>query len=161
MFCGFLCPFGLTQDIVYKLSEKIHLPKINRNEKMMKAINILSKIFLIFFLCGFITLTIFIVFFPSTLAKLNFPYIIIFVVIGIVSVILGLLARRLFCNFCPYGLFIGLFKKLNLFKVKKNCNKCSYCGACYESCPMKIKSIYLPFVVIVCAITIIQKAFFY
>ena len=37
---------------------------------------------------------------------------------------------------------MGLFKRFNLFKLKKDCTSCTECGACYHACPMRIKSIY-------------------
>ena len=37
---------------------------------------------------------------------------------------------------------MGIFQKFNLFHLKKDCMACTECGACYEACPMRIKSIY-------------------
>lgn len=47
-----------------------------------------------------------------------------------------------FCNICPLGLFIGLFSKISIFKIRKNCQSCTECGGCYDACPMGIKEIY-------------------
>lgn len=143
LFCGFLCPAGFFQDLSYKFSEKIHFPKIYRNTKLMKIINVFSVMFLVFFLLGITTLTIFILFFPGILAKANFPFLVPVSILGAICIICGLFARRFFCNLCPYGSFIGLFEKLNLFKLNKNNDLCSKCGACYDVCPMRIKEIYL------------------
>ena len=50
--------------------------------------------------------------------------------------------RRLFCNICPLGYLVGLFHRLSPFRIKKDCTACTECGACYEACPMGIKTIY-------------------
>lgn len=50
--------------------------------------------------------------------------------------------KRFWCIICPMGYLMGLFKRFNLFKLKKDCTSCTECGACYHVCPMRIKSIY-------------------
>ncbi|MGN1033012.1 MAG: 4Fe-4S binding protein, partial [Intestinibacter sp.] len=50
--------------------------------------------------------------------------------------------RRFWCNICPMGYLVGLFSKFSLFRLKKDCTACTECKACYEACPMGIKSIY-------------------
>ena len=47
-----------------------------------------------------------------------------------------------FCDICPMGYLMGLFKRFNLFRLKKDYTSCTECGACYHACPMRIKSIY-------------------
>jgi polyferredoxin len=62
--------------------------------------------------------------------------------IGIPIVALSFLKKRFWCNICPLGLLIGLFHRISLFRLRKDCQACTECGACYEACPMGIKSIY-------------------
>ena len=50
--------------------------------------------------------------------------------------------KRFWCLMCPMGYLLGVFYKFNLFKLKKDCTSCTECGACYNACPMRIKSIY-------------------
>ena len=50
--------------------------------------------------------------------------------------------KRFWCLMCPMGYLLGVFHKFNLFKLKKDCTSCTECGACYNACPMRIKSIY-------------------
>ena len=61
---------------------------------------------------------------------------------GVIVMAGAFLKRRFWCNVCPVGLLIGLFYKLSLVRLKKDCQACTECGACYEACPMGIKSIY-------------------
>ena len=56
IICGFFCPLGFLQDIVWKLTKRLHLPKLKRNENFMKIVNIFNKIFLTFFIFGITSL---------------------------------------------------------------------------------------------------------
>ena len=139
--CGFLCPLGFFQDIIWRVTEKLHLPKLSRNEKFMKVIHIFNRIFLVFFICDIVSLIVIFVFSPQILSKIVIP---IFVPIIIVCfmIVLNSFARRFFCNVCPIGSFIGIFERLNIIKLEKDCDTCTMCGACYEACPMRIKNVY-------------------
>ncbi len=141
LVCGFLCPLGLFQDVLWKINEILHLSKFNRKEKFMKLVNLFAKILLGFFLCGMTANLLIFVFRPDMMQGGRFP-VFVPVIAGPVMLFLNIIARRFFCNVCPIGSFIGLFEKLNLFRLKKNVSSCSMCGACYEACSMRIKSIY-------------------
>ena len=141
IFCGFLCPLGLFQDAVWKATEKLHLPKLSRSEKFMKVMNLFNRIFLVFFLCGILSLTVILAFFPEILRGVRIPLFVLFIVAS-VMLVLNSFARRLFCNVCPIGSFIGLFERFSVIKRRKDSASCTMCGACYEACPMRIKSTY-------------------
>ncbi|MEW6535064.1 MAG: 4Fe-4S binding protein [Candidatus Auribacterota bacterium] len=47
-------------------------------------------------------------------------------------------SRRLWCRFCPMGIFGGLFNKGGMILLRKEPLKCNGCGACNEVCPMDI-----------------------
>lgn len=141
IICGFFCPLGLMQDIVWKITEKLHLPKLPRDDKFMKIINVFNKIFLVFFICGIATRVVTSVVAPDILKNAKVP-ILALVFVPIVMIVVNSFARRFFCNVCPIGSFIGLFERLNIIKLEKDCSECTLCGACYEACPMRIKEIY-------------------
>lgn len=141
IICGFFCPLGFFQDIIWKVTEKLHLPKLPRNEKFMKIINVFNKIFLVFFICGVTALTVISIFAPEILKNAKIP-ILVPVLVSIIMIVVNSFARRFFCNVCPIGSFIGLFEKVNIIKLEKDCGECTLCGACYEACPMRIKEIY-------------------
>ena len=50
--------------------------------------------------------------------------------------------RRFFCLICPLGVLLGLLHKISPFRIKKDCQACTECGACYEACPMGVRTIY-------------------
>lgn len=60
----------------------------------------------------------------------------------VIVLVSGFFKRRCFCNVCPLGFILGLTHRISLFKLKKNAVACTECGACYEGCPMGIKSIF-------------------
>ncbi|MBW2039256.1 MAG: 4Fe-4S binding protein [Deltaproteobacteria bacterium] len=53
----------------------------------------------------------------------------------------ALLKRRFWCPYCPMGLFLSFYKKISFIKLKKDCQKCTMCGICYNVCPMEIKDL--------------------
>lgn len=64
---------------------------------------------------------------------------------GIFSVVLlagSFYIERFWCIICPMGYIMGLLHRFNLFQLKKDGTACTGCGACYEACPMRLKSIY-------------------
>ena len=141
LFCGFLCPLGFLFDVIWKVTELLHLPKLRRDEKLMRIIRIINKVFLGFFLCGISLLIAILVLSPEILNGVRIP-ILVPIIAACVMIIVNSLARRLFCNVCPIGSFIGLFEKISIVKLEKKCGDCLMCGACYEACPMRIKEIY-------------------
>ena len=141
VFCGFLCPLGLFFDIVWKVTERLHLPKLRRDEKFMRVIHIINKVFLGFFICGILLLIVILIFSPGTLRGVKIPVFVPFAAAA-GMILLNAFARRFFCNVCPIGSFIGLFEKFSIVKLEKECGECLMCGACYEACPMRIKEIY-------------------
>lgn len=49
--------------------------------------------------------------------------------------------RRLWCRFCPMGMFGGIFNRGAFLKLKKDTRKCNGCGVCNEVCPMDIHTV--------------------
>lgn len=141
IFCGFLCPLGLFFDIVWQITERLHLPKLRRNEKFMRIINIFNKAFLVAFICGILSLIAILIFSPETLSGVRIPLFVLPIAIT-GMIVLNAFARRFFCNVCPIGSFIGLFKRFSIVKLEKESKECMMCGMCYEACPMRIKKIY-------------------
>lgn len=60
----------------------------------------------------------------------------------VIVLVSGFFKRRCFCNICPLGFILGLTHKISLFRLKKDAIACTECGACYEACPMGIKSVF-------------------
>ena len=125
LWCSFLCPFGIFQDIISLFFDRM-------NEKRP---NWIGKYII---LAVFILLIAGLIFIYNDLSITNLP-LIISISSGILLVVVGILAAfkdRLFCtHICPCGTLVGLISKFSLFKLKIDKEKCMCCGICERSCP--------------------------
>ena len=146
MMCGFLCPMGLVQDIMDKIRKKTKVRGISPNEKMYSAFKPVKWfIILLFFGIGFAGGNFCNICPALTLSPILAGIGVSLYVSGFLMILIMLgsfFKRRLFCNVCPLGYLVGLFHKISPFRIKKDCTACTGCGACYEACPMGIKTIY-------------------
>lgn len=160
--CGWLCPFGLIQELVYK----IKTPKIKKN-RFTKILSYLKYIILVIFVfiipiayafrdtpfpsfCKFICPAGTLEGGLSLLAnKVNNSY---FSMLGpiftwkfflLVSIMVAcIFIFRMFCRFiCPLGALYGLFNKLSLFGIKLDNSKCINCNLCKNKCKMDISNV--------------------
>ncbi len=146
VMCGFLCPMGLVQDIMDKIRGTTKTKGISTNEKLYSAFKPIKWfMILLFFGLGFIggnfcnfcpAITVSPILAGIGVSLYVSGFLMICILIG------SFFKRRIFCNICPLGYLVGLFHKLSLFRIKKDCIACTECGACYEACPMGIKTIY-------------------
>lgn len=160
--CGFLCPFGLIQDLLHK----IKTPKIGKN-RITRVLSYFKYVILVFFA----------IIFPLVYAGYEFPlpgfckYICpagtLEGAVGLLSNpenenMLGMLGPlftwkfllmviflvgcvfmyRFFCRFfCPLGAIYGLFNKISLVGVKLDKDACTDCGLCVGKCKMDIRRV--------------------
>lgn len=153
--CGFLCPFGLVQDLL----DKIPLPKIKKNVwtrrlswlkyAILAILVILVPIVLgepgfCKLLCPAGTLEAGI---PLTAANpelreltgalFRWKVIILVFLIGA-----GIFLFRPFCRFlCPLGAFYSLFHKVSVLGVTVDVEKCTGCGRCTHHCRMDVRQV--------------------
>ena len=160
--CGFLCPFGLIQELL----NKIPTPKLKKG-KITRILSYFKYVVLVFF--------VFIL--PLAYSIRNFPlpgfckYI---CPAGTLDGAMGLLSNsvnesylrmlgplftwkfllmvsilvscvfifRFFCRFlCPLGLIYGFFNKISLVGVKLDSSRCIDCGICVGKCKMDIRHV--------------------
>lgn len=146
VLCGFICPLGFVQDVAHQARQALHIEGVSFNERMYAVLRLVKWIMLVIFLgIGFIGGN-FCDFCPAAAIspalagfKLSLGLGGFFLIVVIVS---SFFKRRSFCNICPLGYILGLTRKASLFKLKKDAVACTECGACYEACPMGIKSIF-------------------
>lgn len=146
ILCGFMCPLGFVQDLFDQLRRALHIRPITVSDKMNQVIQPLKWLWTILFLCfvfaggDFCDICPNKVFSPAlggwwvNLALGGF--------LTIPLIIGSFYIKRFWCLMCPMGFLLGICYKFNLFKLKKECTACTECGACYESCPMRLKNIY-------------------
>lgn len=144
--CGWLCPFGLIQDLLYKIPSfrKFRLPRYFTYGKYL---------FLVFFvlllpsilhsplfckICPMGTLEGGIpwpIIEPSFRSLLGWLYALkIAILLGIV--LLAILTPRPFCkSICPLGALLSFFNRLSFFRVEVKEEVCRACGLCGPPCP--------------------------
>ena len=162
MICGWVCPFGLVQDLLYK----IKTPKVKKSP-VTRILSLLKYVILVFFVfivpimyafrdtplptfCKYIC--------PAGTLEggigllsnaVNDSY---FSMLGplftwkfllMVSILVGtIFVYRVFCRFiCPLGALYGLFNKFSFFGIKLNRDKCTDCGLCTAHCKVDIKHV--------------------
>ena len=146
VLCGFVCPLGFIQDVAHEARQALHIEGISLNERLYAVLRMVKWVILVIFLgigfvggnfcdfCPAMALSPALAGFKLSLGLGGFVMVIVLVS--------GFFKRRCFCNVCPLGFILGLTHKLSLFKLKKDAVACTECGACYEACPMGIKSVF-------------------
>ncbi len=146
LLCGFVCPLGFVQDIAYEARQALHVEGISMNERLYAVLRLVKWVMLLIFLgVGFIGGS-FCDFCPAMALSPAFAGFKLSLYLGgfimVIVLVSGFFKRRCFCNVCPMGYILGLFHKISLFQLKKDSVACTECGACYEACPMGIKTIF-------------------
>ncbi|MCK4575811.1 4Fe-4S binding protein [candidate division WOR-3 bacterium] len=155
--CGWLCPFGFIQDLLYKIRTfKITIPRFFSYFKFAILVIVVillpyftgeswfSKVCPVGLLEGGIPI---IAWNPQTGGLVGLRRLLgwlYFTKLGILSIIIGLsvISKRPFCRiFCPLGAILALFNKVSLLQVnlKKGDYICEDCNMCRDVCPMDIK----------------------
>lgn len=143
IWCGFLCPFGLFQDVLTFIRKKwkIHPIIIGRSGRiiyqLLKWILVLCLLFGIGF-CSLCPVKYIMFPFAGLFPGFNLAG---FIIAGIV-VGFCFMKESAFCLICPLGTIMGLLNRFTAVKIKKRGEGCTHCRACTEVCPMYIDEIY-------------------
>ena len=162
IICGFLCPFGLIQELLYKIKS----PKLKKN-RFTRILSYFKYVLLVFL----------VVIVPVLYGLRNVPLpgfckyvcpagtiegafgllsnkvneshlsmlgpLFTWKFILAVSIIVGsVFIFRVFCRFiCPLGALYGLFNKFAILGIKLEKPKCTDCGLCISKCKMDIREV--------------------
>lgn len=153
--CGYLCPFGLVQDLVYKIkTKKFKMFKILRFVKygvLLYFVILIPTVFVNFiglgdpgfckYVCpsgtlfGAIPLLLKNEGLRAALGALFTWKMIVLVSVLVASVFV----YRIFCQMlCPLGLLYGFFNKYSFLGYDFNADKCTGCGACAKTCKIEL-----------------------
>lgn len=159
LVCGFLCPFGLVQDLLHKIPVK----KIKVNEKADKVLRYLKYVVLAVLVillpilirddfnmgetwfCRLVCPAGTMAGIPLILANPVLKSIIGFLFswkmcLLLIVLISSTLIHRPFCRYlCPLGAIYGLFSRFSLYQMELDKEKCVGCHKCEQVCPMQVK----------------------
>ena len=157
--CGFLCPFGLVQDVLYKIP---FIKKLRRlpGERALRWLR-------------FVLLAVFVLVLPMFIADVTgsgepwfckficpvgtleggVPLVLLHsamrsaagflfrwkLAILAVTLTASVVIYRPFCRYiCPLGALYGGFNKLSVYQIRVDSTKCVGCGACQKACKFDI-----------------------
>lgn len=157
--CGWLCPFGLIQELLHKIPfKKIKVPaRLNRILSYFKYV-VLALFVIILpivtvnefgistpYFCKYIC--------PAGTLEAGIPLLItnpmlrgaagfLFswkMVILLAVILFSMMIFRPFCRYiCPLGAFYGLFNGISIYRYSVDSDKCTKCGVCSRACKMDI-----------------------
>ncbi len=154
--CGWLCPFGLLQDVLHKIpGPKFSIPRFMgyfRYAFLLVMVVLLPLLVLDEFglgqtwfckwVCpaGTFEAGIPLVLLNANIrSQIGFLFTYKMIVLGIFLVWM-VFASRPFCRTtCPLGAILGLFNKVSLYRMTVEDDKCLRCDACKKVCPVEIK----------------------
>lgn len=159
LICGFLCPFGLIQDLLNKIPFPKKIRTFKRDKLLRKLKYVIFAVFVILlpmflvdimgqgspYFCKLIC--------PAGTLEGGIPLALLnksmrsalgalYVwknAILVVTIILSIIIYRPFCKYiCPLGAFYSVFNKVSFFKYRVNKEKCVGCGKCAKVCRMQV-----------------------
>ncbi len=158
--CGLLCPFGLVQDLLYKIPlPKCTIPKKpDRIARLVKYVVLLAMVLLLPafaitksgvtppYFCKYLC--------PAGTLGGGIPHLLanpalrglagalfhwkLLVLLGIL--LAAMLLHRPFCRYlCPLGAFYAVFNRFSFYQMHLDSSKCTNCKRCEHSCPMAVE----------------------
>ena len=158
--CGFLCPFGLFQDLLYKIPFIKKLKNLPGDRFLKWFKYVLLAVFVVLlplfavditglgkpWFCEYIC--------PAGTVMAGIPLVLMNeslrdavgflyawkILILIIVIVMSVIFYRPFCKYlCPLGAFYSFFNNISLYRFTVDKDKCTSCGACRKKCGMDIK----------------------
>ncbi len=155
VYCGYLCPFGLFQDLLAKIpSKKFRLPKFVRiiPYAILAVFVFALPLFLVDkfgmsdpayckYICPSGTLFAGIpLLLTNPLLRSALGWLFSWKMMILVAVsLLSIIVPRFFCKtMCPLGALFGIFNPISFYRLQVD-EACISCKACTKACPMDLK----------------------
>ena len=150
--CGFLCPFGFLQDLLYLIPfYKKNQFKADKFLRYLKYAVLLILVILLpislsltpafcKYLCPSGTIAGIIEYIKQPIIRSQFGWLFNWklILLGII-LISSLIVYRSFCKYlCPLGAFYGFFNRVSLVRMHLDESKCVHCSACAHACKMNV-----------------------
>lgn len=149
-FCGFLCSFGMLQELLFFFSRRVLFRKGQIPERFDSVMKYLKYVILIFIVAGVWILALPVdsswdpwgVF--GMLVSGNFSVVSRGIpTVGFALLLLiaagSLFAGRFFCRYlCPLGALFAVASKGRFYKIRRRSDSCTSCGLCTSTCSMGI-----------------------
>ena len=157
--CGWLCVFGLLQELLFKIPlKKLRIPE--KADRLLRYGKYLVLLFLVILLPAFLRdeFGFGVPYFCKYLCPVgtleggipllllneglrsaaHFLYI-LKISILLVLLLFAVLLHRPFCKYlCPLGAFYALFQKSSFLRLQLETKSCIHCGACERACGMQV-----------------------
>lgn len=163
--CGWLCPFGLVQDLIHKIPFAKKLKKLPFDKALRWIKYILLVAFVIIlplfvqnlvgmgdpWFCKYVC--------PSGTLFAGIPLVLTntslqaaigslfawkFLVLAVI-IVLSIIVYRPFCRYlCPLGAIYGMFNPIALYRYELDLSKCTRCGKCTHACKLNIEAFKTP-----------------
>lgn len=141
-YCGWLCPFGALQELIYKVRKWIYpikkRPDFNKKARpYLRSIRYI--IFLLLFIVSLASLRMAEIFAEIEPFKTTWNVGILHRSFGygayvVLLLILGGFVHRFFCRYlCPLGAGLSILSRFQLIKLPRR-NACSHCKICQHDC---------------------------
>ena len=140
LICGWACPFGAMQELIYHVPvlgklKKRRLPFVVSNtiRSVLFVVTLLMLFGLVGGRKGFV---IYHYMNPFNLFNFDIETVSVGATI-VVALVVSFGFYRPFCQFvCPFGLMSWLLERVSIFRVKIDRSRCTDCGACISVCPL-------------------------
>lgn len=159
--CGFLCPFGLLQELLHKIpSPKWKLKKVFLSIKYIVLVVFvlllpiavtdymgMGKPAFCQYICPAGTLEggVFLLAAHEGLRKSIGALFTLKMAILLATILGCILIYRFFCRIlCPLGAIYGLFNKISIYHLEVDEHKCNGCGKCSRACKMEVNPVKKP-----------------
>ncbi len=150
-FCGFLCSFGMLQELISFFSKRVISGKVRIPERFDSVMKFVKYFILVFIVAGVWILALPVD--PSwdpwgvfgMLVSGNFSIISSAIpTVGfavLLAIVVGsLFVERFFCRYlCPLGALFAVVSGKRFYKIRRQSDSCTNCGLCTRSCSMGIR----------------------